>query len=235
MDDSNYFKPNHFAPSPYHIDLVLCIDGTSSMAPLLEIVKKQALELPEEIIRCRRSTGDDIPVFRVRVIVFRSYLTDGEFAVQMTDFYDYFREKDELTELINSITAFGGDEGFEDGLEALAYAMLSDWNQNYKGRHIIALWTDKSAHTIGYGKSSQYYDPSLPKDFDELTDWWGDDELPKAKMKYYVKRLALFAPKVKPWTLLASCWDNAILFPSFAGQGMNEFDYQEIVRCLVKI
>lgn len=235
MDDNNYFKTNHFTPSPYNVELVLCIDGTSSMAPLMETVKEQALQLPEEIIKCRRRTGHDISFFRVRVIVFRSYLADGEFAVQVTDFYDYYREKDELMELINSITAFGGDEGFEDGLEALAYAMLSDWHQHYRGRHIIALWTDKSAHTIGYGKSSQYYDPSLPKDFDELTDWWGDDELPKAKMTYSYKRLALFAPNVEPWTFLASCWDNTILYPSFAGQGMKKADYQQIVRCLVEI
>ena len=56
MDDNNYFKANYFTPSPYYVDLVLCIDGTSSMAPLMETVKKQALQLPEEIIKCRRRT-----------------------------------------------------------------------------------------------------------------------------------------------------------------------------------
>ncbi len=41
----------------------------------------------------------------------------------------------------------------EDGLEALGYAMKSDWNNDgMKKRHVIVLWTDANTHPIGYGK-----------------------------------------------------------------------------------
>lgn len=230
------YNPNPIK-SVVDVDLVLCIDATGSMSPVIEVTKQNALNLPEDIVREARAQGKDISSLRMRVIVFRDYLADGEYAMQMTDFFNLPSEKEEMNELVSTIIASGGGDEPEDGLEAIAYAMRSDWQpprQGVKRRQIIAVWTDASGHEIGYGKTSPYYDPGLPKDFDELTDWWGDDESASSKMHYESKRLALFAPKVKPWTLLESSWDNVILYPSVAGQGMKETDYQEIVRLLVK-
>lgn len=234
--DQGSYNPSQ-VKSVVDVDLVLCIDATGSMNPVIDMTKQNALNLPEDIMREARLQGKEISNLRMRVIVFRDYLADGEYAMQMTDFYDLPAEKADMSDLVNSIIASGGGDEPEDGLEALAYAMQSDWQaprQGAKRRQVIAVWTDASGHQLGHGKSSPYYDPALPKDFDELTDWWGDDESDAAKMHYESKRLALFAPKVAPWTLLENSWDNVILYPSVAGQGMKETDYQEIVRLLVK-
>lgn len=221
----------------FDVDIVLCIDGTGSMRPIIEMTKQNAINLPDDIMREAREQGKEISNLRIKTIVFRDYLADGEYAIQMTDFFNFPEEKAGFAEETSTIIASGGGDEPEDGLEALAYAMLSDWQaprQGARRRQIIAVWTDASCHRLGYGKSSPFYDLSLPEDFDELTDWWGDEESEHCKMHYESKRLALFAPRVKPWTTLENNWDNVILYPSVAGQGMRETDYRQIVYLLVK-
>ena len=231
--DQGSYQPQ--VKSVVDVDLVLCIDGTGSMSPVIEMTKQNALNLPEDIMREARAQGKEISNLRMRVIIFRDYISDGEYAMQMTDFFDLPAEKEDLSELVSGVHASGGGDEPEDALEAIAYAMRSDWQpprQGAKRRQVIAVWTDASAHDMGFGRRSPYYDPSLPKDFDELTDWWGDDE--NSKMHYESKRLALFAPKTKPWTLLENSWDNVIFYPSVSGKGMAETDYHQIVYLLVK-
>lgn len=221
----------------YDVDLVLCIDGTGSMGPIIEMTKKNALNLPEDIMRKAEDLEMKISSLRMRIIVFRDYLSDGEYAMQTTDFFKLPAEKEEMHRVVSGVIASGGGDEPEDALEAIAYAMNSDWQPSCPGakrRQLIAVWTDASAHELGYGKSSPYYDHSLPKDFDELTDWWGDDESEKSCMHYRSKRMALFAPNVRPWTLLRNNWDNVFHYPSVAGQGMSESSYEEIINLLLK-
>lgn len=221
----------------YDVDLVLCIDGTRSMSPIIEQTKKNVLNLPDDILREATAQSKKIDNLRVRIVVFRDYLSDDEYAMQTTPFFDLPQEKEYLHEIVSEIIASGGGDEPEDALEGLAYAMLSDWQEERSSilrRQIIAVWTDASAHDLGFGKTSEYYDPMLPKSFDELTDWWGDDEGPDCKMDYNAKRLALFAPNVKPWNVLSNSWDNVILYPSTAGKGLAERNYLQIVQLLVK-
>lgn len=238
----NFFNQGSFNPNAakgeYDVDVVLCIDATKSMVPVIEMTKRNALNLPTDILNEATVQGKHITNLRMRVIVFRDYQADGEYAMQMTDFYNLPGEKKDMQELVSSIIADGGGDEPEDALEALAYAMSSDWQParaGVKRRQVIAMWTDASAHEIGFGKSSSYYDRDfLPSSFQELTAWWGDDESAKSKMHYDSKRMILFAPKMKPWPTLENTWDNVILYPSTAGNGLAEKDYHEIVYLLVK-
>ena len=207
------------------------------MGPIIEKTKENILHLPDDILLEASKQNKRIDNLRVRIIVFRDYLSDKEYAMQMTPFYNLPEEKEDLHEIVSEVIASGGGDEPEDALEALAYAMQSDWQEAKPGalrRQIIAVWTDASAHELGYGRRSEYYDPALPKTFEDLTDWWGDDEGPDSKMDYAAKRLALFAPNVKPWKVLSSSWDNVILYPSAAGKGLAERDYHQIVQLLVK-
>lgn len=240
MSDT-FINQGSYDPNPVKsvvdVDLVLCLDATGSMGPIIELTKQNALNLPSDILREARAQGKEIANLRMKVIVFRDYLSDGEYAMQLTDFYSLPEEKEDLNELVSEIIASGGGDEPEDALEAIAYAMDSDWQaprQGAKRRQVITVWTDASAHELGFGSESPFYDPSLPKNFDELTAMWGDDESPASRMHYESKRLALFAPRVKPWTTMETSWDNVILYPSVAGQGMSEADYHQIVYMLVK-
>ena len=130
----------------------------------------------------------------------------------------------------------GGDEP-ENGLEALAYAMASDWQkpeQGRKRRQIIVVLTDASCHSLGVGKESPYYDPKMPSQFETLSSWWGDGpEDPDAKMDYYSKRLLLFAPDAQWWTTINQNWENVIFTKTIAGQGLKEQDYDKVIELLV--
>ena len=223
----------------YDVDLVLCIDATGSMRPIIDMVKENALRLYDDICQEAKSSAKEITSFRVKIIVFRDYCADGPDAIAETNFMLLPEEKQHFQELVNSIEARGGGDEPEDGLEALAYAIRSDWQPQRpytKRRQIIAVWTDAPTHKLGFGRSSPYYDPALPSDFSALTDLWGDDEQQEQKspMNYIAKRLLLFAPMADDWSKIHGSWDNVIMVPSIAGGGLREIDYQHIIRLVVK-
>ena len=71
----------------------------------------------------------------------------------------------------------------------------------------------------------------MAADFDELTEWWGDSQLPGV-MDQNAKRLLLFAPESHWWSDVSDCWDQVIHFPSKAGKGLEEVDYDTIVSSI---
>lgn len=213
----------------YDLDIVLCIAGTSDMSPYMETIKNTVAKLPDDILLNAQVRASEVSNLRIKIMVFRNYLSDGEDAIQMTDFLSYPAEKEDFGSLLGEINARGGCDGATDGLEALAYAMQSDWQvprQGVKRRQIIVVWAGGSCHQLGHGKSSVYYDSNLPEDFDELTDWWCE------KMHCYSKRLVLLVPDDRSWASIAEAWDKVILYPSPAGLGMSEEEYKSIICIL---
>ena len=78
--------------------------------------------------------------------------------------------------------------------------MKSDWckkDPNHKRRHIIAVFTDAPTHELGFGKASSDYPGGMPRNFDELTQMWGNKLNRAGSMDYFAKRLILFIPKVE--------------------------------------
>lgn len=222
----------------YNVDMVLCIDATKSMEPVIQMVKENARQLPDDVLRKAGEKTKAINRFRIKLLLFRDYLADGEYAIEMTDFMEMPEQKQLFCDMVNTIEAIGGGDEPEDGLEALAYAMASNWQKpagRQKCRQIIVVWTDASTHELGFGKAAPNYDPKLPADFGELTDWWGDDpDSPSGKMHYESKRLLLFAPDAKYWSTIARNWDNVIPVKTIAGQGLREKDYEEVLKLLVE-
>ena len=163
----------------YNVDISMCIDATGSMSNLLNIVKENALNFYTDLTTNMEKKSKHIDVLRVRVIVFRDYLADGENAMQVTKFYTLPEEAAAFERLVKSIEPKGGGDDPEDGLEALAYAINSEWTTSGdKRRHVIVVWSDEGTHPLGYGHSASNYPKKMPHDFDELTDWWGDPSMP---------------------------------------------------------
>jgi len=231
MQRSNY--------SSYNVDMVFCIDATGSMNELINMVKKNALNLYEDLMEKMGEKGKCADEVRVKVVVYRDYIADNEKAMLVTDFFTLPDDNLEFEKCVNSIRATGGGDEPEDGLEALAYAIRSKWNNSTsKKRQVIVLWTDASTHELGFGKSSKYYASNMAKDFMELSEWWGDSQLPSEYIDQEAKRLILFAPdtvEVKgeeietAWNAISNNWDNVIHFPSSAGQGLEDIDYMTII------
>lgn len=226
---SNYFS------TQYNVDIVMCIDATGSMTPLLNMVKANALSFYNDLTNRLEMKDKKVSELRVKVIAFRDYLADGKDAMLATEFLTLPAQSSEFESAVKNINAFGGGDNPEDSLEALGYAIKSKWNksEDNKKRHVIVLWTDDDAHPLGFGKSAPNYPAKMARNFNELSEWWGLGQSPNSVMDRQSKRLLIYAPAMDTWTNIASLWDNVLLFPSDAGKGLDDRTYSEILDAIV--
>ncbi|GJD19204.1 hypothetical protein RIVM261_041600 [Rivularia sp. IAM M-261] len=213
----------------YAVDLVMCIDATGSMGPIIDEVKSSALNFYEKLESIMAKKEKMIDQLRAKVIVFRDYWADSpSLAMQSSEFFDLRTQSTDFANFVDGITADGGGDEPENGLEALALALKSNWekSQNFaKQRYAVVVYTDASAHSLDKGSKPSHYPQDIPESFDELTDFWADMSTP-------AKRLLLFAPDASPWTVMASSWENTIHFASKAGNGLQEIEMDEILNAI---
>ena len=209
----------------YAVDLVMCIDGTGSMGHLIEEVKSSALQFYDKLEKKMSEKEKTIDQLRAKIIVFRDYWADSaDLAMQSSKFFNLRTEASEFAGFVSGITATGGGDEPENGLEGLALALQSDWEKSQdfaKQRRVVVVYTDASAHSLEKGSKPSHYPQDIPKTFDELTDYWHDMPIP-------AKRLLVFAPDASPWVMMDS-WDNSVYFRSKAGKGLEEFEMDEIL------
>lgn len=216
----------------YNVDIVMCIDSTGSMGSLLDMVKQNAINFYNDFTSELAKKDKQVNELRVKVISFRDYIADGENAMLRTDFFSLPQQAAEFEQVVRGIMPEGGGDEPEDSLEALAYAIKSKWTGGgTKRRHVIVLWTDASAHELGFGKKAPNYPQKMAKDFSELTEWWGFGQY-AGVMERNAKRLLIYAPPVEPWNTIAQSWDNTLFYPSKAGSGLEDKTYQEILNTI---
>ena len=217
----------------YNVDMVFCIDCTGSMDNIIDIVKTNALNFYKDVTNVMESKNKNITQLRVRVVAFRDYIADGPEAMLVTDFFRLPEESEAFERCVRSLEAKGGGDDPEDGLEALAYAIKSKWDTDaMKKRQVIVVWTDAATHTLGFGASSSYYPNGMAKDLRELTQWWSGGSQQNGFVDNNAKRLLLFAPDVPDWNIISQNWDNVLHFPSEAGNGLENLEYEEIINVI---
>lgn len=213
----------------YNVDMAFCIDATGSMRNVIDMVKDNALNFYNDVVDAMSKKGKTINKLRIRLIIFRDYVADGENAMLTSDFFVLPDQAKDFELCIRSVEAFGGGDDPEDGLEALGYAIKSKWDtEGMKKRHVIVVWTDASTHELGFGRKISNYPASMAANFSELTSWWGDCQN-NGCMDQNAKRLLLYAPDEPYWNIISNTWDNVIHFPSIAGEGLSEYDYKQII------
>lgn len=217
----------------YNVDIVMCIDCTGSMGDLLDTVKSNALKFYPDLKERCESKGKEISELRIRTIAFRDFGSDGADAITDTGFYNIPDQEDKFKSFVNDLEPAGGGDEPENGLEALAMAIDSEWTKGGdRRRHIIVIWTDASTHPINaVGCENPVYPHSIPSNFDELTDWWENEQ--DGKMNKQAKRLILFAPDASSWTEIGLNWNNAIHHPAKSGLGLTDVDYETILAAIV--
>lgn len=214
----------------YTVDIVMCIDATGSMAPIIDKVKANALNFYEDLMKQMELKGKVIDTLRVKVLAFRDYYYDEEYSMESSPFFILPQEKDKFKKFVDAIIAEGGGPDPESGLEAIALAIRSDWNKSGdKKRQIIVVWTDASTHPLEESLKNRpaNYPPNLPENFDELTDLWDGQYMSRA-----AKRLIIYSPDAYAWSDMANHWENTIQYPSKAGEGLSEVDYQTILDAI---
>ena len=75
------------------VDLVLCIDVTISMKPIIDTVKGMALSLYDDMVAALAKKRRKVNEFRVKVIKFRDYYCDGKFAMAESHFLVYPKKR----------------------------------------------------------------------------------------------------------------------------------------------
>lgn len=215
----------------YNVDIVMCIDCTGSMGSLLDTVKANALKFYPDLKACCDAKGKEISDLRIRVIGFRDLGFDNNNAITDSGFLSIPDQEGKFKEIVNSFVASGGGPEPESGLEALAMAINSDWTKGgNKRRHVIVVWTDASTHELGEtGKDNPQYPSDIPTNFDELADWWEDEQ--GGKMEKNAKRMILFAPDASRWNELEAL-TNVIHHPAKAGEGLEDIDYKTILSTI---
>jgi hypothetical protein len=217
------------------VDIVLCIDVTGSMGPVIDKVKQGAMSFHERLETVMARRGMEIGTLRLKVLAFRDYCADRN-AIETTSFLPLPLHSNGFQQFINGLKASGGGDAPESGLEALALAMRSPWNPaRGDRRNIIVLFTDASAHPLGHRKSvrAKGYPKAMPKSMTELHDMWGrpgGDAQPL--MNPEAKRLLMFAPEHEPWPEIADTWDKTLFVPSTAGTGLEDIALDEVISTI---
>lgn len=215
----------------YAVDIVMCIDATGSMGSMINKVKDSALRFYDDLSNVMAEKDKSIDTLRVRVIVFRDYYCDGSKSMMASSFFTLPQDEKAFANFVKPFSADGGGDEPENGLEALALAINSEWLTDAdKRRQIIVMWTDASAHPLDKNADSKpaNYPTDIPQNFDELTDWWEG----QSHMSSSAKRLIVYAPDAYPWTEIANYWTNVVHYPSKAGEGLSEVDYRTILDAI---
>ena len=217
----------------YSVDIVFCIDVTFSMEKILDKVKANILSFYQDFQNAMNSKGKKVTQLRTRVVAFRDYIADQDRAMMVTNFFKLPEMAADFEACIKSIIPDGGGDDPEDGLEALAYAMKSDWSTGAaKKRHVIVVWSDEGTHDLGYGKKAPNYPKGMPQDFNELTEWWGSKRNP-GLMDENAKRLLMFAPEKTGWTTIRNNWNNVIhVITDENDLGLSKIEYSEILEAI---
>ena len=228
---SNYIVNN--SKMKHEVDLVFCIDATMSMDPILDKVKDNALNFYRDFQLAMKAKGKKVGHLRIRIVAFRDYRYDREDAMMVTNFFNLPEDEKNFEACIRSIVPSGGGDEPEDGLEALAYAIKSDWCKGqFKKRHVIVLWSDEGTHELGFGNTVPNYPKGMPKDFNELTEWWGSRRR-AGIMDESAKRLLLFAPDKPGWNTIRDNWNNVIhVVTDETDTGLSKVEYNEILEII---
>lgn len=217
----------------YNVDIVICIDATGSMAPIINEVKENALTFYQKFVDAMDDNDKTVDQLRIKVIVFRDYICDTMPMVE-SEFFVLPSQSDKFKAFVSGIEAIGGGDTPENALEAIALALKSKWTTGgNKRRHAILVFTDAAALPLGERSGSAGYPEGMPKDLAELGSWWeGTEQTLDTTYQPKYGRLVVFAPNAYPWTDIQA-WNR--YWPAFspAGTGLSEVDTQAAIDLLV--
>ncbi len=225
MADNNFGKSRK-------VDMVICIDGTGSMTPCIETVKAKAIMFKDEFANAMTALGSSVDSMRVKIIVFRDYKSDGQQAMEQSPFFELPGDNPEFEKYLADIQANGGGDNPENGLEALYYAMKSDFTTGEKDRQVIVLFTDDDALDL----KERAAEPGYPADMVDMTElitaWTCCSQDPSFKLKDKLKRLVIFAPEGTKYQKLATQLNRSVFRPVDRADGMKSLTFETIMNII---
>ena len=215
-----------------NIDVVFCIDGTGSMAPCIESVKSNARRFHLEFVSAMTDLGSEIDSMRIKVIVFRDYHDDGDQAMVESPFFELPTDTADFEKFLANITAHGGGDNPENGLEALYYAMRSDFTTAANDRQVIVLFTDADALELKQRASEPNYPADMVDEAGLLSMWACMAQDSSFKLRERSKRLVMFAPDGTKYKELKSKLNRSVFEPVNMADGLGDIDFKEIIKII---
>ena len=229
------------------LDIVFCVDITSSMQPTIDTIKAFTTSLYDDLIPAMLEREHrEVKQMRVKVIGFRDYYCDGDCSLVESQFFMLPQESMAFRSFVNSLEAKGGGDNPENSLEALALAMRTNWVQVtdlniQRSRHVIVLFTDDSAHPLEQKNDGidENYPSNMPDSLNQLTVMWQqgfcDGPASEFNMDKRAKRLIVFAPENSyPWDKIEDEWDNTVVLPMQLGGGGIDLARDVIINTIGK-
>ncbi len=216
----------------YSVDVIMCIDATGSMAPILDEVKRNALSLYGLFVDGMEMAGKAVDTLRVKIIAFRDYICDSQPMVE-SEFFSLPEQSAALKNFLGKIEACGGGDTPECALEAIAKALASKWTvKGQKRRHVIAVFTDAPTLALGERAGCPNYPKDIPTTLRELSSLWeGTNQEYLGTYQTAAGRLVAFVPNDASWTQLEA-WNRFV--PVYTGgRGCSELDMQTVVDTIV--
>ncbi len=220
----------------YYVDIVICMDGTGSMNPIMDEVKANAKSIYNQFLDKMEELDKEVAQLRIKVITFRDYGEDKE-PMTESKFFTFPAEMEAFDAYVNGIRATGGGDRAENALEAIAKAIQSDWTKSgEKRRHVILVFTDDAALPLNARATAPGYPADMPKSLEELGAWWhGTGDGPSHTGSYETRagRLIVFAPDASPWKDMET-WQRYWFAYSQAGagKGLSDIDIRQVLAVL---
>lgn len=216
----------------YHVDVVLVIDATASMTPILGTVKGSALMFHDRMGAALADSGKHVDALRLRVVLFRDLRDNGSLSLAASGFFALPQQSAEFSGWVSGIVPIANTTDEESGLAGLSVALHSPWtNDGDRRRHVVVLWTDNPPHLPEH--EFAYVPPAstaeVAPSFDGLTDMWESSQF----VPLSSRRLVLFAPEMGLWPTIAAMWSNVVHYPSRAGLGLSDHTFGEILSAIV--
>lgn len=218
--------------SERNIDIVMCIDATSSMGPCIENVRKNAKKLYTDFIyKMQNDYNSEIAGLRIQIIVFRDLECD-ENGIEKSPFFELPGDDMAFERFLNSIQPRGGGDYKESGLEALYSAITTKWDaRGMSDRQVIVLFTDSDAIDFTEKRNRPGY-PNLVDETGFITAWMcasGNSN----RLQERNKRLVMFAPANtvydKKIQKICNRSQLSIVAPL---KGMSDIDIDTIIKLL---
>lgn len=217
--------------SDYCVDIVMCIDATGSMAPIIDEVKKNAKSLYGQFVDGMEIQGKSVGKLRTKIIAFRDYICDSQPMVE-SDFFELPGQAHLLESFLDGIEACGGGDDPECAFEAISLALKSDWTTDgAKRRHVVVVFTDAPALPLRERAGCPGYPADMPRDFAELSAIWEGSYQLDGPYASKWGRLIAFVPHDESWKKLES-W-NRFTSAYTSGKGCSDIDMQNIVDTVV--
>lgn len=212
-----------------NVDIVMCLDLTGSMSPVLEKSKLLGRDLAGQINEALREKHRRIDSLRFKICGFRDYYCDDQPMVE-SDFFELPTQEKQFLAYLDKLHATGGGDAPESSLEALYKAFTSDWiTRGAKRRHIVLLMTDTGPHPLDHPKRNLTagYPQDMPHSLEELGAVWDDGQ---GRLGSTERRMAIFAPDDKIWRTMNDTWPLVHHSPCRAGEGLNDVDMKVVVN-----